>query len=48
MRPQAASVVQAYPLVGALFGLLFFREYRGVSRMAQLLLAAQVGFPSIC
>ena len=33
--------MQAYPLVGALFGLLFFREYRGVSRTAQLLLAAQ-------
>ena len=38
---QAASVVQAYPLVGTLFGLLLFREYRGVSRTAQLLLAAQ-------
>ncbi len=44
---QAASVVQAYPLVGALFGLLFFREYRGVSRMAQSLLAAQVRSPAM-
>lgn len=38
---QAASVVQAYPLVSTIFGIVFFREFRGVSRFARLLLAAQ-------
>ena len=43
---QAASVVQAYPLVGTIIGIVFFREFRGVSRTARLLLIAQVRLSS--
>ena len=39
---QAATVVQAYPLIGTLMGILLFHEFRGVSRKAQLLLALHV------
>ena len=35
-------MVQAYPVVGTIIGVIFFREFRGVSRTARLLLIAQV------
>jgi Ureide permease len=40
----AATVVQAYPLVGTLWGVLVFREFRGISAATVMLLAAEIGF----
>jgi Ureide permease len=40
----AATVVQAYLLVGTLWGVLIFREFRGISGAAVVLLAAKGDF----